>query len=217
MGLPAPHDRELLGGYVLGALDGVESRRVAEHLAECEACREELAELTALAPLLELLPAEAFADSPQRTIRWPGRVAVLAAVLLLAIGVGTGVLIGQGSAPIAAPSAVGPSSTPAPTPSGGRSGMGTGPGGTRLSVRLEPAAGWVRVHVYAAGVTAGEHCRVVVVSRTGDREVAASWLVSPNGEKNGTSLDGAAVIAPDDVVAVEIDTFDGRRLVSTPL
>jgi hypothetical protein len=86
-----------------------------------------------------------------------------------------------------------------------------------LSVRVEPAGGWVRVNVATSGIRAGERCRVMVVSRTGERQLAASWLVSAIGEMSGTSLDGAALVAPEDVVAVQIENFDGRVLVSAPL
>ena len=56
----SPHDaiRELLGAYALGAVDPDERRRVEAHLAECPACRAELAELRAAASALPLLVAE---------------------------------------------------------------------------------------------------------------------------------------------------------------
>jgi hypothetical protein len=73
----------------------------------------------------------------------------------------------------------------------------------------------VRVNASVSGIPAGERCRLIVVSRTGEWESAASWLVSPDGEQTGTNLDGAALIAPEDVTAVEVHTVDGRRLVST--
>jgi hypothetical protein len=43
-----------LGAYVLGGLDGDESERVRAHLAECETCRAEHAELAGLPQLLDL-------------------------------------------------------------------------------------------------------------------------------------------------------------------
>src|SRR4051794_3390714 len=66
----ARHDREVLGVYSLGALDDRQSMLVEEHLTECAGCRAELERLVELRPLLDLLPPEAFADSPQWT-RWP--------------------------------------------------------------------------------------------------------------------------------------------------
>lgn len=56
----SPHGaiRELLGAYALGAVDPDERRRVEAHLAECPACRAELAELRAAASALPLLASE---------------------------------------------------------------------------------------------------------------------------------------------------------------
>ena len=73
----------------------------------------------------------------------------------------------------------------------------------------------MRVNASVSGIPEGERCRLIVVSRTGQREPAASWLVSPAGEQSGTNLYGAGLVAADDVTAVEVQTFDGRRLVST--
>jgi hypothetical protein len=46
------HVLDLLAGYALGSLEETEARRVAEHLAACESCRGELAELETLTGLL---------------------------------------------------------------------------------------------------------------------------------------------------------------------
>ncbi len=55
--------REALGAYVLGALEPDERREVEAHLADCAACRDELARLSALPPLLEHLTAAEAADA----------------------------------------------------------------------------------------------------------------------------------------------------------
>lgn len=97
--------RELLGPYVLGALDPEEEQAVEHHLAGCAACREEERELretherfagasiaTSSAPpslkerIFDALPLrggrEAARGAP-RTASWTGRAAAAAAVLLL--------------------------------------------------------------------------------------------------------------------------------------
>jgi anti-sigma factor RsiW len=57
------HPRTDLGAYVLGGLDPAERHAVDRHLATCATCREELAALSALPPLLNRLsPAEATTD-----------------------------------------------------------------------------------------------------------------------------------------------------------
>jgi RNA polymerase sigma-70 factor (ECF subfamily) len=80
-----------------------------------------------------------------------------------------------------------------------------------------PAAGWVRVHVKVEGVPAGLRCRLVVVPRSGAPVQAGSWLVSPQGQKQGTTLDGTALVALADVASVDVVTVDGRKLVSVPV
>ncbi|MFL6144620.1 MAG: zf-HC2 domain-containing protein [Labedaea sp.] len=214
----ARHDREVLGVYSLGALDDRQSMLVEEHLTECAGCRAELERLVELRPLLDLLPPEAFADSPQWT-RWPrggwARVGlVLAVAAVLAAAVAGGVLIGRGGEEQPALPQQAPGLAP---PQGTRFASGTDPTGASLSVRLEPAGGWVRVSAVSSGIRAGERCRLVVVSRTGERQLSGSWLVSAISETSGTSVDGAALVAPEDVVAVRIENFDGRVLVSVSL
>lgn len=55
--------REALGAYVLGRLDPPERHAVEEHLQHCPSCRDEVADLAALPPLLgRLRPDEAAAD-----------------------------------------------------------------------------------------------------------------------------------------------------------
>lgn len=48
------HVHEDLGAYVLGSLNAEEAARVREHIAECESCRAEHAELAGLPQLLDL-------------------------------------------------------------------------------------------------------------------------------------------------------------------
>lgn len=70
-------DISLLGPYSLGVLDADETRFVDEHLATCESCRAELADLNDMTQLLGEVPPEAFLDGPpedgdlllQRTLR----------------------------------------------------------------------------------------------------------------------------------------------------
>src|SRR5439155_18313994 len=112
------HDHSQLGAYVLGVHDEDEVRAVDEHLAGCEDCRRELADLVAMHDLLGEVPPEAFLDGPpeggdlllQRTLRQVRadgarsgrfRVALVAAgVVAFAVAtMGVGVLVGQRTAP----------------------------------------------------------------------------------------------------------------------
>jgi len=94
---------------------------------------------------------------------------------------------------------------------------GTGAAGARLTARVEPAAGWVRVGVSVTGIAAGTKCRVVLMTRAGERRVAASWVVSAQGEQAGTNLDGAVIVAPDDVVGVVVESLDDMELVAADI
>jgi len=143
---------------------------------------------------------------------------------LLAATLVGGTLLGRATAPAPQAGGVG---TPSPT-APATSSVVPGPSsrvfaasdpatGASMTVALTPAAGWVRVHVKADGIKAGQKCRLQVVDKRGTVTPAGSWLVSPVGEKQGTVLDGAALVAPADVASVDVVTFAGQRLVSVPV
>jgi hypothetical protein len=234
------HDLPGLAGYALGILAPDEARVVDEHLTGCAPCRAELATLSTTRDLLGEVPPEAFLSGPpeggdlalQRTLRAvraeraradrvePGRsrrlFAVAAGIAALAVGVAVGAVIGRQTAPAvpigAPPASSGPASTGA---TGVRVLAGTDQTtGVSVTVVLTPAAGWVRIHARVDGVAAGTRCQLVVTSRSGASVIAGSWLASTVGEKQGTMLDGSALVAPADVASVAVLTLDGRRLVS---
>jgi anti-sigma factor RsiW len=153
-------------------------------------------------------------------------VATVAALVGAALAGGT--LFGRATAPqrqagpapsatasaVLAPSSAPPSSPPAGT----RAITGTDPTtGASLTGLVVPAAGWVRVHVKVDGIAAGLRCRLVVVPRSGPPVQAGSWLVSAQGAKQGTTLDGTALVAPADVASVDVVTVEGQKLVSVRL
>jgi hypothetical protein len=65
-GLDVPPPRETLGGYVLGALDPLETDRTAAHLADCEGCRAEYLDLLDLLPLLAVITEQEAVIGPVR-------------------------------------------------------------------------------------------------------------------------------------------------------
>ncbi|XVV01682.1 anti-sigma factor family protein [Actinosynnema sp. CA-248983] len=225
------HDPQLLGAYVLGVLEEREVRAVEEHLVGCPACRTELAELRAMEEALGDVPPEALLDGPpeggdlllQRTLRRVRsergaqvrrrRVGVgLAAAAAVAVVLGGGFAVGRGTAP--STQAI---TTPTPEP-GAKVATATDPNtGARMTVKIKPAAGWVRVNASVGGIAKNEKCKLIVVAKDGSRQEAGSWLVSALGEKEGTNLDGSALIAPEDVAAVEVRNFEGEQIVTVPL
>jgi RNA polymerase sigma-70 factor (ECF subfamily) len=196
---------------------------VEEHLAVCPDCRREWEELREMVDLLDDVPPEAFLDGPpeggdlllQRTLRQVRsetgarrrrRTSVLvgAAAVGLAAVLAGGVAIGRTTAP--------PVVAAAPAQSPGAVVLtGGGDPGVSMSTTVTPAAGWVRLRATVVGVPAGERCRLVVVAADGRREVAGSWLVSATGEHDGVTLDGSALVAPDQVTAVVVENEAGHR------
>ncbi|MFE2755262.1 anti-sigma factor family protein [Actinosynnema sp. NPDC059335] len=232
--MTANHDPQLLGAYVLGVLDEREARVVEDHLSSCPMCRAELDGLRAVEEALGDVPPEALLDGPpedgdlllQRTLRQVRserevrmrrrRVGLgLAAAAVAAIVLGGGFAVGRGTAPDVV--ATQTSNPPAP-PAGTRVGSAVDPvTGARMTVQLRPAAGWVRVNASVSGIARDEKCRLFVVAKDGSRQEAGSWLVSPAGERDGTNLDGSALIAPEDVAAIEVRNFDDERIVTVPV
>jgi Putative zinc-finger len=155
--------------------------------------------------------------------RWQ-RFALAAAsiVAIAAAAVGSGFVIGRNTAPDGG--AQPPPATGAPSVTATGSTVpgtfrvsGTDPKtGASLRALITPAAGWVRVHADVGGIRAGEKCLLIVRSRNGTPVIAGSWLVSPKGEKDGTTLDGSALVAATDVASIDVETFDGRKLISVP-
>ena len=227
MSTSAQHHSQALGAYALGALEEPEAGVVTAHLAQCAECRAQLAELTALRDLLGEIPPEAFLEGPPqdadlllpRTLRRlneekaAGRrkrtfTISVAAAAVAVLALGGGVLIGRGTENPAQPTTVA-AATPPPVP-GTRQLSGTD-GTAHLAATVVPAQGWVWVHVSVSGIPAGQKCQLIVVSKTGQTEVAGSWLVPA---KPTTSLDGSALIAPQDVASVRVQNLAGHTFVS---
>ena len=231
------HDLETVGVYALGGLDAAHARALEEHLAGCERCRTEYEQVRQAVASLGEVPPEALLDGPpeggdlvlQRAIgqirgesvrgrRRRQALATAAAVLLIGTALGGGVLLGHQTAP--APGAV-PivSSPPAPAPVPGTRVASTRDptSGALLTVQLVPATGWVRIAAAVSGIPTGQRCRLWVVPRRGPRVLAGSWLVSATGAREGTTLEGSALVAPDQVSAIQVDNTSHRTFVTVRL
>jgi Putative zinc-finger len=219
----SPHDPEELGAHVFGLLDAAQSRAVEEHLAVCAECRREWEELRQMVDLLDDVPPEAFLDGPpdadlmlQRTLRQVRAEAgaqrrrrrltlVGTAAVGLAVVLSGGVVIGRETAP---PPVV--SAAPAPSPDAVVL-SGTGEPGVAMTATITPAAGWVRLSATVQGIPPGNACFLFVVAKDGTRHVAGSWLVPQTGWRDGITLDGSAIVPPDQVAAVVVENDQGHE------
>jgi anti-sigma factor RsiW len=234
-----PHETYLadLAGYVFGVLDQAEVGAVEEHLGTCDICAAELPRLQATVAQLDEVPPEAFIDGPpegadllvQRTLRridsarpgpgsgrWRGlAVAAVAGIVTIA----SAVLIGRETAPNKTAQGF-PVVSPSPSPS-----ASVVPGtkvfsatdartGARLTAQLVPAQGWVRISVAVTGIPEGQRCVLYVVPRHGRPVQAGSWLVSAAGARQGTALQGTALVPADQVAAVTVSNTAGKTFVT---
>jgi tartrate dehydratase beta subunit/fumarate hydratase class I family protein len=187
--------RELLGVYVVGAIEPAERAAVDAHLSGCYECREELANLAVLPALLHRVPAEevermvaagpetAGQDEPSHELldsllakvgakRRSRRVRALfttAAAIIIAAG---------GAAAIT--QAVSPSSAPATS----LEVAALHEHGVDVTVHYG-RGGWdsTTMWVRAAGIPQGTQCQMWVVTTSGRRIWAGGWLLGPGGSK----------------------------------
>ncbi|MFI5891462.1 anti-sigma factor family protein [Actinoplanes sp. NPDC051513] len=227
------NDHVDMAGYLMEMLTPDEKRAADEHLAGCAACREEIESLQEWSSALREIPDEMLLDGPpedadlvlQRTLRQVRqeaggsrmrRIGILAtaAAAIVVVAVGTGVIVGRGTAPGGTPQAQ-VTTSPSAVPPGTQVVAAADPGtGARINATITPAMGWVRLSATVAGIPAGEKCRLEVVGKDGSPILAGSWLVSPAGEANGTTLNGSALIEPSDVAAVRVVNTAGKQFVS---
>ena len=222
------HVRLELGALVLGALDADDRARVESHLAGCDECCAELAELAPLPgllhrvpeadvlravdgssaaaePAVDLVPAvlaladrEVRAHRATRRRRWA--VVGIAATVLGGVAVGSGALLNGSPAPNAAPTPVVVHATDPVTGVHAQVTLTSSHGGTDLALRL-------------TGVPAGEECRLVATA--GDqRDVTASWDATYDGEATFT---GSTHFAVDQIDMLVIETPAGRTLLTMPV
>ena len=204
--------RLALGAYVLGSLEPAERADVEGHLAGCAECRAELAELAGLPGLLgridladamsepaappEMLDRLLVAARRDRQRSRRSRLAAAAAAVIVASGAAAGITAYVTSGPahraatvVSATGVHGIEARIAATPRGW---------GTALSVHLHDAP-------------SGATCSLVAVSRSGRRDVAATWHV---GYDSGyVDVQGATSIPLTDIAAYEIVTTEGQPLV----
>jgi hypothetical protein len=218
------NDHVDMAGYLMEMLTPEEKQAADEHLAGCAACREEIESLQDWSSALREIPDEMLLDGPpddadlvlQRALRQVRqesggtrmrRLGVLAAAAaaIIVVAVGGGVILGRGTAENGSTPQAQATSSATAVPPGTQVVAAADPGtGARITATITPATGWVRLSATVGGIPAGEKCRLEVVGKDGSAILAGSWLVSPAGEANGTTMNGSALIEPADVAAVRV-------------
>jgi anti-sigma-K factor RskA len=189
---PACRDiRQLLGVYVVGAIDPAERALVDAHLAECQPCRDELAGLAGLPAMLSRVPAEDVERlgllslpeamqppdellnsligkvSAKRKSRMWRSVAAVAAAAVIAAGGATAVSQLTGSA-----------TSGAVAQAWGKS---TGSSGHISAVVDYAQVRWgTAMRVKVSGLKPGTVCQFWVVGKNGTSEYAGAWTVMGN-------------------------------------
>jgi Putative zinc-finger len=225
---PVHSEHTDVGAYALGLLEPRDRQAFEEHLADCPSCAVELAELSGMKDLLTGIgpvpsatgePAEAEvvdlvrrrAVDQRRRRSWQIVLSAAAAVVLLAGGVAIGLATAR-QTPQPAPNALHGkvfSATSQVTHVTGNVGLVPKTWGTMVTLQL-------------FGVAGPLDCQVVVVSRTGQRQVLASWLVPPHahfglpGHPNPLVIEGPSGIKLSDLSHIVINVVHGRTLVSIP-
>jgi anti-sigma factor RsiW len=232
--------RVAVAAYALGGLEPQEASELEAHLDTCPDCQRELFEFSETAAQLALVPpelvAEAFGDDAalthgdvaaddgdlvlQRTLRQVRaertgarrrRVLAIAAALVVLVAAPVITALaehGNGTRQAAAPppTAAAPAghTVRASDPATGLTGVATlvgAPWGTKLQAKF-------------TGEPRGEKCQLFVVSRTGEREVAANWAVTAAETAAGTNLQGSVSIPVRDIAELDVQTSTGRHLLT---
>ena len=186
--------RELLGVYVVGAIEPHERAAVDEHLTQCYECREELASLAPLPALLRRVPADeaerilveaplpadaSAAPSPElldsllaktaakRRSRRVRAMFTTAAAILIAVGGAAAV-----TESLAPSSASHHPHVEISTASQGR---------VTATVRYDKRTWGTSMSVHVTGLAKWTNCKFYVVTKDGRRALASAWTVGQTG------------------------------------
>lgn len=223
--------RQLLGVYVVGAIDPAERSLVDEHLAECQSCRDELAGLAGLPAMLSRVPAADVEQLSLPVLHLPGAVqppdellnsllrkvsakrksrmwrsvaAVAAAALIAGAGAAT-------ASQLASPATSGVARQEVVT--------AASPTGHISAVVDYARVGWgTAMRVQVNGIKPGTVCQFWVVGKNGTSEFAGAWKVAGNygpgfGEK--AWYPASSVVSADSVRGFQI-TSGGKVLLNIP-
>lgn len=217
--------RELLGVYIVGAIEPADRAVVDDHLADCAGCREELAGLAGLPALLRRVPladAERFAapeahprdhGEPQPELlsellrqvaaRRRGRrlrsVFAIAAALLIAVG-GTGAVVHALTPPASGQASVSDV-------------VHNSKGAVAAVVKYGASPLGTEIWVLTKGIREGTTCKFWVQTHSG-AELVSGWTVGPDASRIWYPADSP--VPPDQITGFLI-TSAGKALLQIPV
>ncbi|MEU7661307.1 anti-sigma factor family protein [Streptomyces lincolnensis] len=252
MGSPGPSEHETVGAYALGILDDAEATAFEAHLATCEWCAQQLDELAGMEPMLAALadlpgsgtPAIGESLSAKPSPRLVNKLVddvaekraqkrrrsfyMVAAAAVMIIG-----------GPFAAVAANGGDSG---DPKTGQQTLAANPAqdlfkhispadkvsvtdattNVSATVAMQEKAWGLNSVLELKGVKGPLKCSLIFVSKSGERETAASWSVPKWGygipdakteqAKNPLYIGGGVAMSKSQLDHIEVMTFDGKKL-----
>jgi anti-sigma-K factor RskA len=182
--------RQLLGVYVVGAIDPAERAMVDEHLAQCQSCRDELAGLAGLPAMLSRVPAEDVERLSAPVLQLPEAVQPpdeLLNSLLRKVSVKRrsrmwrSVAAVAAAAVIAAGGATAVSELTQPAAGGVAAQQGWAKAGHVSAVVDYSAVPWgTAMRVQVSGIKPGTVCQFWVIGKNGTSVYAGTWTVDGN-------------------------------------
>jgi len=219
--------RQLLGVYVVGAIDPAERMAVDEHLGQCPQCRDELAGLAGLPAMLSRVPAadvERLSLAPSGLPEMTEPSAELLGSLLRKVAAKRRTRLWRGAVAVAAAAAIAAGAATVatalarPEPQVAANDVASG-----VNARTHAAAvvdyaptPWSStvMRVAVAGIKPGTTCQFWVIGKH-SRAYAGSWTVGPAyGQKAWYSV--SSPIAASTVHSFQI-TSAGKVLVNIPV
>jgi anti-sigma-K factor RskA len=188
-GGPACRDiRQLLGVYVVGAIDPAERAQVDEHLADCQSCRDELAGLAGLPAMLSRVPAADVEQLSLPLLHLAEAVEPPDELLNSLLGkvsakrksrMWRNVAAVAAAAVIAAAGATAVTQLTRPATSGAVAEQGSANAGDVSAVVDYAPVGWgTAMRVQVSGIKPGTVCQFWVVGRNGTSQYAGTWTVA---------------------------------------
>ncbi len=218
--------RQLLGVYVVGAIDPAERATVEEHLGQCASCRDELAGLAGLPAMLGRVPAadvERMSLEPSGLPDMAEPPAELLNSLLRKVSVKHRSRLWRGALAVAASAAIAAGIATAATQLASSSSHPPSDVAAAVNAKTHVAAvvdytqtPWTStaMRVQVSGIRPGTTCQFWVVGKNG-REYAGSWTVRAAVYGQKVWYSASSPVAASSVHSFEI-TSAGKLLVNIP-